>query len=127
MDKKSIADHFHQYYQLLNKSAGQSELMVANQIYVPQGYELKPDFRDVATKFFSGVEAVNFSDAKNTANMINDFVKEKTKDKIKQIVGPEKLSSDSRLVLVNAIYLKSKWVHPFEIGVGWPFVFNINE
>lgn len=41
LDKKSIADQFHQYYRLLDKSAGQSELMVANQIYVQQGYELK--------------------------------------------------------------------------------------
>lgn len=127
MDKKSIADQFHQYYRLLNRSVGQSELMFANQIYVKQGYELKTYFRDVASmNFFSGVEAVNFVDAESTARTINNFVKIKTKDKIREVVNPDMFSLDSLVVSVNAIYLKSEWVHHFRSTPG-PWWFYINE
>lgn len=114
-DKATIADQFHQYYGLLQKSAGQSELLIANRIYVQQGHQLKEHFQEVATaKFFSGgTESVDFMNGNDTAKTINQFVKEKTKKKIDKIVEPENFGESSRVFLVNAIYLKSEWLKPF--------------
>lgn len=54
-DKTVVADQFHEYFGLIKKSAGQSELMVANQIYLQQRYQLKEKFQKTAVnKFFAG-------------------------------------------------------------------------
>ena len=38
---------------------------------------------------------------------INGFVKEKTRGKIQDLFPPRSLGSDSRVVLVNAVYFKA--------------------
>lgn len=51
-DKAKIANQFHQYYESLKKSDGQSELLVANQIFIQQDCTINPNFHEVATKQF---------------------------------------------------------------------------
>lgn len=114
MDKATIADQFKRYHGLVKRSAGESEIMVANRIYVQQRYHLKPDFQRLASKkFFSGVESVDFMEANDTANTINQFVAKSTKGRIKEIVEPDMFDEYSRIFLVNVIYLKSAWAQPF--------------
>lgn len=112
--KATIADQFHDYYGLVPNSAGQSEFMISTQIFVMDGYQLKANFHEIAVnKFFSGVESVNFTNTVETAQKINQFVKEKTKEKIKEVVKFDTFDHLDRVFLVNVIYLKSRWVHPF--------------
>ena len=49
-----------------------------------------------------------------SAAAINDWVKAKTEALIKDLVSPSDFNSDTRIVLVNAIYLKAKWEKTFE-------------
>lgn len=114
-DKEVIADQYQRYFELIQKSAGASELMIANKIYVQQEYQLKKDFQEVAVRMFSAdVESVNFRNVKETVQLINDFVAEKTKGKISEIVTPATFANGgTAVVLINAIYLKSVWVQPF--------------
>ena len=44
---------------------------------------------------------------------INDSVAEQTAGKIPSLLGPGLISSLTRMVLVNAIYLKARWQHEF--------------
>lgn len=112
--KAEIVDQFHKYYSLVQKSAEESELMICNQIFVMEGYQLNEDFEEIAmNKFFSGVESVNFTNTFETAQIINQYVKEKTKEKIKEVAKPDNFDRYDRIFLVNVIYLKSRWVHPF--------------
>lgn len=115
-DKEVIANQFHRHWQLVQKSAGDSELLVANQIYLQQELHLKKAFQEVAAKKFSAdVETVNFFNVNDTVQLINNFVAVKTKDQIKEIITPEDLygGSDTVAVLINAVYLKSSWANPF--------------
>src|SRR5262249_40545146 len=45
---------------------------------------------------------------------INDWVAQKTKDKIKDILPSGSLNSMTRLVLANAIYFKGQWAVQFQ-------------
>ena len=45
---------------------------------------------------------------------INNWVSEQTKDKIKNLIPEGVLDSDTRMALVNAIYFKGDWLHPFD-------------
>lgn len=113
-EKTIVADQFHEIFGLIDKSAGQSELMITNQIYLQQSYQLNEHFQEIAVyKFHSGVEIVNFGEANQTAQLINNFVAVKTKGKIQGFVKPKIFDINTRAFLVNAIYLKSVWLEPF--------------
>lgn len=112
--KSEIADEYFQYHDLLGRDAGNVSFSIANQLFVQDGFALNKNFKEVATqKFFSGVEKVDFAKKVEAAATINHFVAKKTHDKIKEIVTPDQLSADSRVVLVNAIHMRAKWEKPF--------------
>lgn len=114
-DKATAANQFAEYYGLLQKSVGQSTLSIANQIYVQLGYQINKNFEEVAVKkFLSGIGSLDFAKATESAQTINHFVEEKTKEKIKDLIKPDMLSSDTRVVLVNAIYFKGNWEYQFD-------------
>lgn len=50
--KSVVADQFHEYVESIKKSAGQSELMIINQLYVKEGVQLNPNFQKVAADKF---------------------------------------------------------------------------
>lgn len=114
VDKTSIANQFQHHSELLKSGAGSANLSFVNQIYVQQGHEINKSFRDVAVqKFRSGVESVNFAKNVETTGIINHFVEEKTNGRIKNLFTPEALSTDSRVVLVNAVWFKGEWETKF--------------
>ena len=48
------------------------------------------------------------------AKAINDWVKFRTKENIKEIVSSDELNMNTQLILVNAIYFKGFWKSPFD-------------
>lgn len=113
-DKSAVANHFPKYFEQLQNNAGDSTLSIVNQIYVQQGYQLNENFRETAAKkFSSGVDSVNFSDSSKSAEIINHFVEERTHERIKDLIKPDMLDSDTRVILVNAIYFKGDWEQKF--------------
>lgn len=114
--KSDVADQFHNYMGLIKKSAGQSELIIVNQIYVQQKCRLNEEFREIAAnRFDAGVESVNFSNTNETTQLINNFIRTKTIGKIEEFVPPGILGKMTRVFLANAVYLKSAWVQPFPL------------
>lgn len=114
-DKTSTANQFHEYYSVLQRSVGQSDLSIANKIYVQNDYKVKKEFHDVAVqKFASDIANLDFGKSSESANEINQFVQEKTHDRIKDLIEPSMINSDTRMVLVNAIYFKGNWKYQFE-------------
>jgi serpin B len=112
LSKTQIADSF---ADLQEKVKGTTGLKIANKIFVKNGFTVKPTFNEVATKSFdSGAEAVNFAQSQKAAKIINDWVESKTNNKIKDLIKSSSLDSDTRMILVNAIYFKGAWVHEFD-------------
>lgn len=127
-DKSTIARDFADHYDALNAGIGQSILSIANQLYVQQGYQIQKSFHDTAVnQFKSGIESLNFADAVPAAAEINAFVEKKTNNKIKDLIQPDALGSDTRLVLVNAIYFKGNWDQKFPTSRTAPGDFYIDE
>ncbi|CAH1129463.1 unnamed protein product [Ceutorhynchus assimilis] len=91
------------------------ELLMANKVYIKNGYGLKAAFKEVAQKkFLSEVESVEFAKTAEAAKKINLWVEKKTQNKIKDLIQPDSLSDLTRLVLVNAIYFKGNWASKFD-------------
>lgn len=114
-NQEAIADQFGASQLELAKNTGKVTLNVANKVYVKNNYELKPAFKEVAEKKFNSEgESVDFADSVPTAAKINGWVETKTNSKIKDLIKPDSLDTDTRLVLVNAIYFKGNWRNQFK-------------
>ncbi|HNW50882.1 MAG TPA: serpin family protein [Prolixibacteraceae bacterium] len=84
---------------------------VANSIWYSNTYPVQQSFLDVNTTYYNAeVEAANFSDA-NTVNQINNWVSDKTHEKITQIITD--ISPEMVMYLINAIYFKGTWTKEF--------------
>jgi serpin B len=85
---------------------------IANAIYAHQGFPVKQSFLDVNQLYYDAeVNTLDFA-SPNTVTTINNWVADKTHDKIKKII--DSLSPDSRLVLLNAIYFYGTWTKAFD-------------
>lgn len=91
------------------------ELAVANGLWAQQGHHFLPDFTAlVKQRYEAKLEQVDFaSHAEPVRKEINDWVGQKTKGKIPDLIAPGTLNAATRLVLANAIYFKGRWTHPF--------------
>lgn len=114
-NKMLVANQFQTYYQELRKNAGETTFNVANRIYTQQTYKLNPTFQAVVhQKFGSGIQPLNFANSQASANTINNFVEQQTNGKITDLISASSLNADTRLVIVNAIYMKGLWLHKFD-------------
>jgi serpin B len=95
---------------------GASQLAIANRLWADQGFEMNGDFVTTANGAYgSAVEPVDFSHAPNPARLtINGWVAKQTNDKIKDLLPPPSITSDTRLVITNAIWFKGTWEKTFD-------------
>lgn len=125
--KRKTANLFRRRSRLLRRGARKTTLSVANKIYLQEGYTINKNFQEIASqKFFSDIAAVNFANKYDASRTINGFVEEKTKGKIKELIKPDMLNSDTRAVLINAVYFKGNWLHKFEPKRTRKLDFHIN-
>ncbi|CAG5027435.1 unnamed protein product [Parnassius apollo] len=90
------------------------DLKMANKIYVAKNYDLNDNYAAISRETFeSEVKNVDFTHNEETAKEINAWVEDQTNHRIKNLVDPQTLTSDTRAVLVNAIYFKGMWKNPF--------------
>ncbi|MBD2021349.1 serpin family protein, partial [Leptolyngbya sp. FACHB-36] len=88
------------------------QLSIANSLWARQGVEFKPDFLQNNQQFYSAeITDLDFG-SPQAATQINDWVRQKTQGKIRQIV--DQLKPDDVLFLVNAIYFKGDWTNEFD-------------
>ncbi len=96
-------------------SAAEIALDAANQLFGQRGIGCQQPFLDqLAEHYGVGLRTVDFETAADEARvLINSWVEEQTHDRIQDLVPVGVLDALTRLVLVNAIYLKAPWETPF--------------
>lgn len=90
-------------------------LTIANRLFGEEGYEFREPFlaltRDV---YYAPFQAMSFSGNPEVARKdINAWVEDRTRQRIRDLIPPDGVNRETRLVLVNAIYLKAPWAEPF--------------
>jgi len=104
-------------------------LATANRLFGQQGYDFRPPFLDLLkTEFHAPFQAMDFR--KNSAaatKTINDWVEEQTRQRIRNLIPAGALNDRTRLVLVNAIYLKAPWAEPFPGRATKPLPFHAGD
>jgi serpin B len=99
----------------LNASHDGYQLRVANALWAQQDYKFRDDFLKLTeSDYGAGLNQVDFRGATEVARLtINQWVEQKTENKIKDLLKPGVLSPATRLVLTDAIYFKADWQTQF--------------
>lgn len=95
--------------------SGKSTLRLANRMYPAAGYELEPGFVEtLASSYGAPLERLEFAgDTEGARERINDWVSERTEERIPELLASGALDPNTVLVLVNALFLEAKWSEPF--------------
>ena len=90
-------------------------LNIANAVWGQHDYEFLAPFLDVlATHYGAGVRPVDFAGSPEESRItINDWVAERTEDRIEDLIPEGAIKSITRMVLSNAIYFKAQWLYTF--------------
>lgn len=91
-------------------------------------YSVKESFNAIATESFaSDAQSLDFSQSQQSAATINRWVEDNTNNKIKDLISSDSLTSDTRMVLVNAIYFKGFWTYQFNPSATFKAPFYLND
>jgi serpin B len=101
-------------------------LDVANRLFGQQGYDFRSAFLELLkTNYNAPFEALDFvKDAPGATKTINDWVADKTQQRIRNLIPPGALDKLTRLVLANALYFKAPWADPFSASATAPLPFH---
>jgi serpin B len=90
-------------------------LTTANRLFGQTGYAFREPFlKLVKDNYDAPFEPLNFARNPSSATKhINAWVEDQTRKRIRDLLPGDALSEDTRLVLVNAIYVKAPWADEF--------------
>ena len=98
------------------QNKGYVKLSIANSLWAQEGYHFLDTFFNLNKKYYgAGLNFVDFEKETEAARKtINIWVKDKTQQKIKELIKPGMVDSLTTLVLCNAIYFKGNWLVQFD-------------
>uniref|UniRef100_A0A1I8IHN3 SERPIN domain-containing protein n=1 Tax=Macrostomum lignano TaxID=282301 RepID=A0A1I8IHN3_9PLAT len=101
----------------LNSGRQGVKLAVANRLFAERSFAIEAEFS--AAPWPRATEPnwavwTSSSSAKAAREAINQWVEQQTSSKIRELLARGSLDTNSRFVLVNAIYFKGDWMDPFD-------------
>ena len=88
------------------------EFSIANSIWYRLGYNVLEEFISTNQEYFdAGIFELDFADP-NAVEIINDWIEEKTNDKIRDML--DYIPPDAVMYLINAIYFNARWKYEFD-------------
>lgn len=97
--------NFHQKY----------TLETANALWTQHDFSFLDSYLNFIEHYYMGrATEVDFLQAEETAEQINDWIEEKTHDKIQDMLSSEDIDPSTKMILTNAIYFKGDWLYQFD-------------
>ncbi|CAB4852106.1 MAG: serpin family protein [Actinobacteria bacterium] len=101
------------------------QFTIANSLWGQSGLSFEQAFLDVlSSEYDAALELVDYrTDPEAARAAINEWVNTQTHERIPELLAKGTITSDARLTLVNAIYLKANWDTAFDptLTVDAPF------
>jgi len=99
------------------KSSNDYELLLANRIWAQESQNYKPAFLSLLKENYQAeLSPLDFRKAPEPSRKnINQWVSDQTKAKIPELLKSGDITTDTDLVLTNAIYFKGTWKDKFEV------------
>ena len=97
------------------RSTDDFTIKTANKLFIKKDFSILRKFQQILSRSFqSSIQEIDFGDPKSAANEINNWVEDKTREKIRDLILPDMIDQNTRLVLINALYFKSNWAKKFD-------------
>lgn len=107
----------------------QYQLSVANALWVNKCFPLSAKYTGDIQSFYGGAASpVDFAGApRESLTTINHWVEDKTAGKIQNLIHPDNIDAQTRLILTNAIYFKGQWAHMFRAAATQAEDFHLDD
>ncbi|XP_008158835.2 plasminogen activator inhibitor 2 isoform X1 [Eptesicus fuscus] len=127
--ENTIHSGFHALISAINETKGGYILESANKLFGEKTAQFKEEYIRLSEKYYSTEpQEVDFLEcAEGARKKINFWVETQTKGKISNLLPKGSVDSDTRMVLVNAVYFKGKWKTPFEKKLSGLYPFRVNS
>ncbi len=91
-------------------------LNIANRLFGQSGYEFREPFLSLLKEQYDApMDLLDFRESPEPSRKhINDWVEEQTRKRIRDLIPSGIIKEGTRLVLVNAVYLKAPWATEFQ-------------
>lgn len=113
---KARREGFLALYNEINGEGKKYELSTANALWAQKDYAfLKKYFETVEKHYKGNVTNLDFvHETEPSRQLINKWVEDNTKEKIKDLIPQGSIDKKTRLVLTNAVYFKGNWAKQFD-------------
>ena len=103
---------FYDHFNLQDKYT----ISTANALWIKENFGLLEEYINTVTTYYHAESSeIDFSNPDIAAEIINNWVENKTNNLIKDLVSPDVIDPDlCRLILTNAIYFKGTWQIQFD-------------
>lgn len=108
---------------------GSLTMEMTNSLWAANSATFEPAFLSSSqTLFGASLQKLPAGDATASAAAVNLWVREKTRGRIPQIIGPSSFTDPAKsVVLLNTLFLKGRWQSPFEMEKTKPRAFQTPE
>lgn len=91
-------------------------LKIANSVWGQSGHSFEQPYLDtIALNYGAGLNLLDFeSDSEGSRKTINQWVEQKTENRIQDLIPEGSITAATKFVLTNAIYFNAAWTTPFE-------------
>lgn len=108
---------------------GDFKLTLANRIWSQKNFDVDPSFQTLLkTSYNAPMGRLDFTkESAQAREAINRWVQEKTNKEIKSLISPGTLTSNTRMLLLNAISFKSNWQKEFRVAATQQKPFHVSD
>lgn len=96
-----------------------TKILIANTIYMNEGYELKPEFTQIANTYYNAYPVTRKFD-NQTLDAINKWASDNTEQMIDKVLDERSFDPNAVSYLLNAIYFKGSWTYRFDKALTKP-------
>ena len=120
------ARNFHR--ELSNANKGCYDLEMTNMLFPRKKSSLNKRYIHlIKTCFSAGINPLDFDQKIESANAINSWVSQMTKNKINEIISADTINERTKVIIINTIYFKGVWTTPFEKRLTVKYDFNLSD
>uniref|UniRef100_U5EU26 Putative salivary serpin n=1 Tax=Corethrella appendiculata TaxID=1370023 RepID=U5EU26_9DIPT len=115
------------YEKVLTSRNSENKVDLATTYFVAEDYRLNDTFVKNSERNGISIQKLDFRNANDAARIANNWVSQKTRGTINQILDPNNHIEGTRLLLANAIYFRGIWKNKFNATGNGEFMVTPNE
>lgn len=104
-------------------------LNIANSLWLDQSFAVLSAYQTLTQTYYGAApfQVDYLTQAEEARKQINSWVAEQTQQKIEELLHAGDIDAQTAAVLVNAIYFKGTWQHPFDAAVTNDAPFHVSK